>query len=69
MEKNKFFTVEVDDSLDEALRVMPTDYLEALHPHQAIAEMKEQLLGAEVVGYHPVGHSLGPFRIGHPGEP
>ncbi len=41
MDHNKFFTVEVDESSGQAFRVMPTDYLEELHPHQAISEMKE----------------------------
>ena len=41
MSRNKFFTVEVDESADDSLRVTPSQYLDELHPYQAIAEMQE----------------------------
>ena len=40
---NKFFKVQVDESTDQALRIIPSEYLEALNPHQAIAEMQEYI--------------------------
>jgi hypothetical protein len=41
MSRNKFFTVQVDESAGDSLRVMPSKYLDELHPYQAIAEMQE----------------------------
>ena len=43
MDHNRFFTVEVDKSSGQTLRVMPTEYLEEMHPHEAIAEMQEYI--------------------------
>ncbi len=43
MDQNRFFTVEIDESSGQAFRVMPSQYLEELHPHQAIAEMQEYI--------------------------
>lgn len=40
MDHNKFFTVELDESCEGALRVMPTKYLDELNPQKAIAEMQ-----------------------------
>ena len=41
MTQNKFFTVQVDESTGDLLRVAPSKYLDELHPYQAIAEMQE----------------------------
>ena len=41
MSRNKFFTVEADESAGDSLRVTPSQYLDELHPYQAIAEMQE----------------------------
>jgi hypothetical protein len=41
LSRNKFFTVEVDESAGDSLRVTPSQYLDELHPYQAIAEMQE----------------------------
>ena len=41
MTRNKFFTVEADESAGDSLRVTPSQYLDELHPYQAIAEMQE----------------------------
>jgi hypothetical protein len=41
MSRNKFFTVQVDESTGDLLRVAPSKYLDELHPYQAIAEMQE----------------------------
>jgi hypothetical protein len=41
MSRNKFFTVQLDESAGDSLRVMPSQYLDELHPYQAIAEMQE----------------------------
>ena len=41
MNRNKFFTVQLDESEGDSLRVMPSKYLDELHPYQAIAEMQE----------------------------
>jgi hypothetical protein len=43
MNNNRFFTVEVEDSSKQILRVMPTKYLEELHPQEAISEMQEYI--------------------------
>ena len=43
MNNNRFFTVELDNASEQTLRVMPTAYLEELHPHEAIAEMQEYI--------------------------
>lgn len=39
--RNKFFTVQVDESTADSLRITPSKYLDELHPYQAIAEMQE----------------------------
>jgi hypothetical protein len=49
MNNNKFFTVEMDDISEQALRIMPTNYVEKLHPHQAIAELEEYIATLESV--------------------
>jgi len=41
MSRNKFFTVQMDESTADSLRITPSKYLDELHPHQAIAEMQE----------------------------
>jgi len=41
MSQNKFFTVQLDESTGDLLRVSPSKYLDELHPYQAIAEMQE----------------------------
>lgn len=41
MTQNKFFTVQIDKSTGDLLRVTPSKYLNELHPYQAIAEMQE----------------------------
>lgn len=41
MSRNKFFTVQVDESTGDLLRVAPSKYLDELHPYQAMAEMQE----------------------------
>ncbi len=41
--QNKFFKVQVDESTDRALKIIPSEYLEELNPHQAIAEMQEYI--------------------------
>lgn len=41
MSGNKFFTVQVDEATGDLLRVMPSKYLDELHPYQAIMEMQE----------------------------
>ena len=48
MDHNRFFTVEVDESSAQTLRVMPTEYLEEMHPHDAIEEMQEYIETLEV---------------------
>ena len=40
---NKFFKVEVGESTEQALQIIPSKYLEELNPHQAIAEMQEYI--------------------------
>ncbi|MDY6987382.1 MAG: hypothetical protein SWQ30_04925 [Thermodesulfobacteriota bacterium] len=37
---NRFFTVQTDPSRDEALRLIPSKYVDELPPQQAIAEME-----------------------------
>ena len=39
--RNKFFTVQADESTADSLRITPSKYLNELHPYQAIAEMQE----------------------------
>lgn len=43
MNQNMFFTVETDGSSETTLRVIPTNYLEELHPQKAISEMQEYI--------------------------
>jgi hypothetical protein len=40
---NKFFTVEMGETAEQPLLVKCSDYVEGLHPHQAIAEMEEYM--------------------------
>ncbi len=43
MNQNKFFIIEADNTPGQALKIMPTEYLEELHPHKAIAELQEYI--------------------------
>lgn len=56
MNDNRFFTVEMDDSSTQTLRVMPTDYLEELPPQKAISEMQEYIETLE----HALERNKGP---------
>jgi hypothetical protein len=40
---NKFFTVEMDHATEQGLRIMPTTYVEEIHPHKAIEEIQEYI--------------------------
>jgi hypothetical protein len=64
MNKNRFFTVEVDDSAEQTLRVMPTEYLEELHPQKAISEMHEYIETLEdALEKHRGGGAFNPLRF------
>ena len=66
---NKFFKVQVDESTDQALRIIPSEYLEALNPHQAIVEMQEYIEtlknGLEQYRHEPMCE---PMNIGKAGS-
>jgi hypothetical protein len=64
MNHNRFFTVEVDESSQETLRVMPTDYLEELHPHKAITEMQEYIETLEnAMSQYEGGRVFNPVKV------
>lgn len=64
MNNNRFFTVEVDDSAEQTLRVMPTEYLEELHPQKAISEMQEYIATLEnALELHKSRGAFNPPRI------
>jgi hypothetical protein len=64
MDHNRFFTVEVDESSDQTLRVMPTEYLEEMHPHKAIAEMQEYIETLEMtLKRNTEGRVQNPFNV------
>lgn len=43
MHHNRFFTVEMGESEEQPLVVKCSDYIEGLHPYQAIAEIEEYI--------------------------
>jgi hypothetical protein len=64
MDHNRFFTVEVDESSDQTLRVMPTEYLEEMHPHEAIEEMQEYIETLEnTLTRHERGTVINPLNV------
>ena len=64
MNHNRFFTVEVDNSSEQTLRVMPTEYLEELHPKEAISQMQEYIEALEnALEQHRGGGAFNPMRM------
>lgn len=65
---NRFFTVQTDPTRDEALRLIPSRYVDELPPHQAIAEMEgyiEALKAAlKECSRAPVGNPMKKGRVG-----
>ena len=43
MHQNKFFTLEIGDAEGRTVTLKPSNYIETLHPHQAIEELKEYI--------------------------
>ena len=65
MNPNKFFTVQVDESTGDLLRITPSKYLDTLHPYQAIAEMQEYTETLENALHHYQEESMPiPAEIG-----
>ncbi|MBW2107581.1 MAG: hypothetical protein JRI36_02790 [Deltaproteobacteria bacterium] len=64
MDHNKFFTVELDESSEGTLRVMPTKYLDGLNPHKAIAEMQAYIETLEnALEQHQNGPAVTPMTV------
>jgi hypothetical protein len=38
---NKFFNTVVEESGDEFIRIEPSEYVRSLHPHKAMAELRD----------------------------
>jgi len=69
MNQNKFFIVEADDTPGQALKIMPTEYLEELHPHQAIAELREYIETLETAMEQYEGQPMSvPANVGRIGS-
>jgi hypothetical protein len=67
MNQNKFFIVEADNTPGQALKIMPTEYLEELHPHQAIAELQEYIETLETAMEQYEGQPM-PMNVGRIGS-
>ncbi|MBW1740196.1 MAG: hypothetical protein JRJ42_03560 [Deltaproteobacteria bacterium] len=69
MNHNKFFTIEIHESEDQPLTLTPSEYLETLHPHKAIAEMQEYIeMLEDALNQYDREHIWIPVNIGKVGS-
>ena len=66
--QNKFFTVQAHESIDKALTLTPSKYVDELPPLQAIAEMEDYIKALEDILAERSHESTGTMRTSRLGS-